>query len=301
MKKQYIFAAIAIFCWSTVATASKLLLGSMSSFQVLCVSALFAAVCLLIFNVVTKRIRVLRRYRPADYLKAVLICLPGTLLYYLFYYAGTSRMLASQAFIVNYLWPIMSVLFACILLKEKMTGVKLAAIFLSFAGVALVIGEGIFAFNPDTLLGALFCVLGAVSYGAFTALNQKFGYDACISTMLAYFATALITGIFLLVQGTLPQLGLPQVLGLIWNGAATMGVANAAWILALGGKETAKISNIAYLTPFLSLIWTALILKERITVFSVVGLVVIVLGILIQLLHKEKPREGCVQSDKERH
>ena len=51
---------------------------------------------------------------------------------------------------------------------------------------------------------------------------------------------------------------------------------------------SAKISNLAYITPFLSLVWTSLLLKERITVYAVTGLVVIILGICIQLKDGKK-------------
>jgi drug/metabolite transporter (DMT)-like permease len=51
--------------------------------------------------------------------------------------------------------------------------------------------------------------------------------------------------------------------------------------LALG--STAKISNLAYITPFLSLVWTFFILGEPIEPMSILGLSIIVAGILIQL------------------
>ena len=76
--------------------------------------------------------------------------------------------------------------------------------------------------------------------------------------------------------------------GLGWNGIFSMAIGNTAWALALQKGNTAQISNLAYITPFLSLIWTALILKEQISVWSVVGLCVIVLGVLIQLKDQKK-------------
>ena len=42
MKKTYFYAGVSILLWSSLATVSKLLLGTMNSYQVLCVSALFA-------------------------------------------------------------------------------------------------------------------------------------------------------------------------------------------------------------------------------------------------------------------
>ena len=57
--------------------------------------------------------------------------------------------------------------------------------------------------------------------------------------------------------------------------------------MALESGNTAKISNLAYITPFLSFIWTGLILKEPIHWNSIVGLLLIVCGILIQLKKKK--------------
>ena len=189
MKKAYLFAGVSIFFWSTVATIAKMLLGTLDSIQVMSVSALFASLFLLVVNIATGTIKKLRQYRLADVAKTILIGLPGTFLYYVFYYTGTDRMLASQAFIVNYLWPIMSVVFACILLKEKLTVRKGIAIALSFVGVIIVTGGDLAQMNTDTLVGALMCVMGAVSYGLFTALNQKSHYDKRLSMMLAYFSS----------------------------------------------------------------------------------------------------------------
>ena len=218
----------------------------------------------------------------------MLIGLPSTLLYYLFYYAGTDLMPASQAFIVNYLWPIMSVVFACIILKEKLTVRKMIAIIISFVGVMIVSFENLFHFSADMLKGTACCILGAVSYGLFTALNRKYDYDKFVTLMLSYFASFLITTV---INGVNGQLFLPrgvQLIGFAWNGIFTMAIANTVWVLALSVGSTAKISNLAYITPFLSLIWTFLILKEPLNIYSIIGLGIIVCGILIQIRDKSK-------------
>ncbi len=287
MKRSYLFAATSIILWSTMPTISKLLLGKLDSFQVLCISALFASLFLLAVNIVTGNIKKLKDYRAKDYITIVLIGLPGMFLYYVFFYTGTSMMLASQAFIVNYLWPIMSVVFACIILKERMTLRKLIAIGMSFLGVIIVTGADIANFNMRTLAGALFCVAGAVSYGIFTALNQKYKYDKRLSMMMVLFVTFILTGIINTASGKPMELGIFEIMGLGWNGMFSIGVATTSWQIALEGGNTAKISNLAYITPFLSLIWTSIFLNEPITVWSVAGLAVIVAGIFVQLKDKK--------------
>ena len=288
MKKAYILAAITIFLWSSMATVSKLLLNTLDSFSVLCISALFAALFLLIINVATGNIKNLRNYKPKDIFTIILIGLPGTFFYYIFYYLGASDMPASQAFIINYLWPIMSVVFACIILHEKMTVKKAVAIVMSFAGVIIVTGSGLMSFNKNMLLGALLCICGAVSYGLFTALNQKFYYEKRISMMINYFVTFILTTVINSATGNLFLPTPAQVGGFAWNGIFTVAIANTAWAVALESGKTAKISNLAYITPFLSLVWTSLILKEELSPWSVIGLTVIVGGILIQLTDKKQ-------------
>ena len=207
----------------------------------------------------------------------------------MFYYAGTDILQASQAFIINYLWPIMSVVFACILLGEKMTVRKIIAILMSFAGVIIVVaGKGIGAIDKNTLIGAALCIAGAISYGLFTGLNQKYFYDKRVSMMINYFVTFALTTIINAVAGDLFVPTLAQVGGFAWNGIFTVAIANTAWAVALESGKTAKISNLAYITPFLSLVWTSLILKEELSPWSVIGLTVIVGGILIQLTDKKQ-------------
>jgi len=288
MKRVYVLAAVAILFWSTVATVTKLLMGSLSSVQVLAVSAGFAALFLFFVNLFSGNLKRLSTYRLRDYLRTLLIGIPGTFLYYMFYYAGAARLPASQAFIINYLWPIMSVVFACLILGERLTVRKVLAILISFLGVMIVMGGGLLS-GGFSLPGALFCVLGAISYGIYTALNQRYSYDKRLSMMFYYATAFLLSMLLLLVKGELPVLTLPTTLGLAFNGVLTMAVANTAWLMALGtAGNTAKVSNLAYITPFLSLVWAAISLREAITLPSLIGLTVIVLGILLQLRDRKR-------------
>lgn len=273
--------------WSTMATVSKLLLSAMSNFQVLCVSSLLAALTMLVLNALSGKLALLKTYRLKDYLIMTGVGLLGIFLYYTLYYIGMGSLQASQAFIINYLWPIMSVLFAAILLKEKMTVRKAIAIGLSFLGVIIVTGKDLIQFNPRMIFGAAMCAGAAVCYGAFTALNKKWYYEKSISMMIAFFTAFILSFLLNWASGETWKIGLGQLLGLGWNGVFSMAIGNTAWALALEKGNTAKISNLAYITPFVSLIWTALILKEQISIWSVVGLCVIVLGILIQLKEKK--------------
>ena len=289
MKKSYLLAAIAIFIWSTIPVVTKNLLASFTSLQIVSVSALFAAVFLLALNIATGRFKILRTYTLKDYVITTLIGAPGTFIYYIFLYIGTDKMLASQAFIINYLWPIMSIVFACIILKEKMTVRGAIAVALSFLGVVIVTGDNLLHFNQNTLIGAIFCILAAVSYGSFTALNKKYKYDKFLSMMISYAATFIFSFIINAATGNLFILTPAQTLGIIWNGVFSYAIGTTFWAIALDNGNTAKISNLAYITPFLAITWTSIFLPDDpFNPVSLLGLIVIVSGILIQLSQKKK-------------
>ena len=283
MKKSGFYAAVSILLWSTIATVSKLLLNTLNSFEVLMVSAGFAGIALLISIFIGGNFKNFKALKLKDIAIMILIGLPGTFFYNVFLYLGTDKMPASQAFIINYLWPIMSVVFGVLILKEKMTWRKGIAIFISFLGVMTVAGGDILSFNRKSLLGTGLCILAAISYGVFTALNKKFHYDKQISLMLSFFATAVLSLLVNAFMGSSLSFSLIETAGLAYNGIFVLAIATTTWALALDLGDTAKISNLAYITPFVSLIWTSLILKEEINPLSILGLVIIVLGIFVQL------------------
>ena len=290
MKKTYLYAGVSIFCWSTVAATCKILLRDLNNIQLLWMNSLIALLFLLILNIAMGNFKKYKSYKLKDYLIMTAIGVPGTLFYYMFYYAGTDILPASQAFIINYLWPIMSVVCACAILKEKIMAKKIISILISFFGVIVVIGGDLKGFDSKMLLGALYCALGAVSYGIFTALNQKMDYNKNMTLMVSYFATFIFTTIVNLINGDIFMPATEQIAGFLWNGIFTVAIANTFWVMALETGKTEKVSNLAYITPFLSLVWTSIFLNEEIKLSSLVGLIIIIAGILIQMKDKAKDK-----------
>ena len=55
------------------------------------------------------------------------------------------------------------------------------------------------------------------------------------------------------------------------------------WNMAIVKGDTSQISNLAYLCPFLTLLFSALVLKEEISAYTIIGLLMIIGGIFLQL------------------
>lgn len=108
--------------------------------------------------------------------------------------------------------------------------------------------------------------------------------------MLAYyiFAYIYIVITFVIFKIELPLLRLDEIIGVTWLGVFTSAIAFVFWFLALKNGDSAKLSNLVFLTPFVSLVFIAIIVKEAIELSSVVGLILIVMGLILQNIGRKK-------------
>jgi len=187
LKKQYIYAFILILLWATVATVTKMLSDSLTSMQILAGCAFFASLSLIVLTILQKKIKIIRQYTMKDYLNFIILGFIGIFLYSLLLNNAISLLPAQEAFIINYLWPIMIMLFAIFILKEKFNIYKLMALIVSFIGVIIIAAKGnIIEIQFDNLLGVLTAVIAAICYGLFSVLVKKQDYDRTTSMMFYY-------------------------------------------------------------------------------------------------------------------
>ena len=84
--------------------------------------------------------------------------------------------------------------------------------------------------------------------------------------------------------------GQPVLIGLtgslgaaFYAGLVEMGLGFLFWLLAMkAAANTSRIANLIFLSPFLSLIFIAFILGEPILASTLIGLILIVVGLVIQ-------------------
>lgn len=291
MKKNYIYAIATVLIWSTMASVVKVMLWDIPSLEALSVSSFFAFLFLLIVNTKKGVVKKLRNYSVKDYIIMGGLGFLGLFVYSALYYYGISQLSAQEACILNYLWPIMLVIFSCIILKEKMTIMKGVAMLSSFAGIIILsFGNGSTS-TGNISLGIISCIVAAACYGLFSVLNKKTDYDQSIAMMIMWLVTAVSSMILGLLTETWVFVRGEQWLGMLWLGAVDHAIAYLLWALALNGtKESAKIANLAYLTPFLSMIVSVVFLKEKLQIKALIALLFIIGGILLQSLCDKKAK-----------
>ena len=165
------YAAVTIILWGAMPALTKDLLNALPSFETLALSSSFAFLFLFAVNL---RAGTLKKFLTAEkILTAAGLGFLGLFLYSAFFYYGLDRMTSQEACILNYLWPLMIVLFSCPILGEKLTRRKILAVGMSFVGIVLVMFGGVEeTFSTEKIWGALSCIIAAACYGLFSVIND---------------------------------------------------------------------------------------------------------------------------------
>ncbi len=279
----YFNLALCILLWASIPVATKKILVELDNLQTLFYSTILSTLVLGILLIFQKKTIDLKKYNKNQYIKMISLGFLGNYLYYVFLYGALERTTASEGFILAYTWPMLVLALSFIILKEKITTKKLIGVFISFFGIIIITTKGdITGFNLTSLSGDVLAINGAFVFALFSVLGKKFNFDKTISVFI-YFFTALI---FLIpTVAIFSKFVWPSSKILIWiiyNGVFVNGISYIFWFKALENGETHIISNLLYLTPFISLIYISIFLNEKILTSSIIGLIVIIFGVLLQ-------------------
>jgi len=290
-KRVYFYAVSAVVIWSTTAALVKSLLSTIPTYEALFLSTFAASLFLLGVQLVRDGGRVFRTYDIRNYAAMVGLGFLGLFLYSGLYYYGLTQLTSQEACILNFLWPMMIVLFAALLLGERITVRTAAALLLSFSGVVVLTLGGEGSAEGNGMLGAAACLLAALCYGLFCVLNKRRNIDQTVMMIMAWGTTALCSLPVTLLTEVWVPLSWTQWLGLLWLGVFIDAVGYLWWAMALqGARNSAMVANLAYFVPLLSLVVSAITLGEEMSSAAFLALVLIMGGILLQNVRRGKVR-----------
>jgi len=183
----------------------------------------------------------------------------------------------SRAIVIAYSMPIWAALLSRIVLKERLSAIKLAALALCASGLAILIWPLARTGFP---LGALLALCCAWSWAAGTIYLKIADIRAPV---LAAAAWQLLFGWLLLAAGTLwfegpPQLWSlpPHIVGWIaYNGLLGMGMAYFLWFVVVGRLPATTAALGSLLAPVIGVIASTLLIGERPTLTDIIGFALI--------------------------
>ncbi|WP_417579363.1 DMT family transporter [Nitrincola sp.] len=290
-KKAVLLALGAVACWSTVATAFKLSLDYFSPAQLLWVATLTSVTLLLGILATQGRLSQLLpilRQRPGFFLLAGLM---NPTLYYLILFQAYDRLPAQQAQTLNYTWAITLTLLAVPFLGQTIRRQDWIAITLGYAGAMVIATRGdLLSLQFDDPIGVALALFSTFIWAGYWILNTRNQADPLISLTLSFMLALPMITLATAVLSDFHLIHWQGWLGAIYVGVFEMGIAFMLWLMAMRYAEnTARISNLIFISPFVSLIFLRFLVGEQIYPATLVGLVMIVIALLIQQIKESTP------------
>ena len=287
-KKAYLFAGLAVFFWSTVATAFKLALRDYDFIQLIFYISGVTVLLLFVFLFFQGKIQLVFQQTRRQWLISASMGALNPLIYYLVLFKAYSLLPAQIAQPLNMVWPIVLALLSVPFLNQKIGWISIAALFISFTGVVFISSQGgIDGFRQVNVAGVLLALTSSVLWSLYWILNVRDKRDEFIKLFLnfafGFVYLAIVVALFSDFRIQLNQ----GFWAAIYSGIFEVGITYVLWLKAMNlTTSNAKIGNLVFLAPFVSLIFIHFILKETIFVTTFIGLVFIVTGIFVQQLDK---------------
>ncbi|MFC2151862.1 DMT family transporter [Bacteroidota bacterium] len=282
--KAYIYAGCTIIFWGTSATAFKIGLRYIDYFQLLFVATATTLVFLFFVLLFQKRLALLKQITIKDLSNSLALGFLNPFLYYSILFIAYSLLPAQVAQPLNFVWPIALVLLSVPILHQKLKLKSIFALLISFIGVIFISSEGnILNMKFSNPLGVSLALGSSIVWALFWLYNVKDSRDEIIKLFLNFLFALLFVCITTRIFSTFKIESIKGILAGIYIGLFEMGITFVIWLKALKFTErTDKIGNLIYLTPFCALVFISVILKEKIFVTTIFGLILIISGILIQ-------------------
>jgi len=282
-RKATLFGLAAVFAWSTVAVAFKLALRHLDHFQLLFLATVFSLISLGLVLGVQGKFHLLLCATGRQYRRAFGLGLLNPFIYYLVLFKAYALLPAQVAQPLNFTWALTLSWLSVPLLGQKVGWRHgLAGVICYFGVVVLATGGDLATFKVADPLGVALALGSTLIWALYWIGNTKNDLDPVAGLFLGFaFALPFVSGAVLLFSDL--RFGWEGVLGGAYVGAFEMGFTFVLWLTALRlTTSTARIANLIFLAPFLSLVFIHFVLGEHVVSATVIGLVLIVGGLLLQ-------------------
>jgi len=246
--------------------------------------------------VLQSRWRLVFQLRRGQYAQSFMMGLINPCLYYFLLFGAFDRLPAQEAQPINYTWALVLAYLSVPFLGQRLRGRDIAAGLVCYAGVFVIATRGaVTDLSFSDPVGVAFAVGSTLVWASYWIIATRDTRDPVVGLFLNFLfglpvivaAAAATDSLHFPLTGSLLAAG--------YVGVFEMGIAFVFWSYAMKKAEnTAKVSNLIFISPFLSLVFIWFILGERILPSTYVGLVLIMAGLWLQ--QKQDAAAGVASS-----
>ncbi|MBJ6137169.1 DMT family transporter [Marinobacter litoralis] len=283
-KQAMMYGLATVLLWSTVATAFKLALADLAPVQMLLVAGSASIVVMAVALVIMGRWQQVFQLSKTQYLQSIGMGLINPCLYYFLLFGAFDRLPAQEAQPLNYTWALVLAYLSVPFLGQKLRRIDIVAGLVCYAGVVVIATRGaVTSLNFSDPLGVALALGSTLVWASYWIIATRDTRDPVVGLFLNFLfglpVIALVCGYTVGFEFS----GLGSLSAAVYIGVFEMGIAFILWSQAMKKAEnTAKVSNLIFIAPFLSLVFIYFILGEVILPSTYIGLVLIIAGLWLQ-------------------
>lgn len=217
-----------------------------------------------------------RGHRP-PLIKAVIMGLLGYASFSFFYFKSLNGMAAGTAVVILFLYPIFVYLMELIQARAVPSRKMMSVLGCSVLGVFLLVNGEIHVSNGEALIAGF---TASALYGTYVFLSSKYARDlepffsTCIIQMSAGLCLCILSGLAPVKLGTIFLENMDLFLGLSFVSSILPMI---LFMLAAQKITSFELSVLNVTEPFFGVVFSAVLLKEKLTVMQLAGAVMVLI------------------------
>ena len=177
-----------------------------------------------------------------------------------------------------YMQPVFYILIGAVMFREKLTAKRMGCVAVAFCGMIMVSGVIQAGFHISELKGAIFGVSGGFFYAMVVLINKYMKDISPVNTTIMQLALVSVimlpysaaTGAFAEVNVTITGIICLLILGVLHTG-----IGYIIYFDAVNKLPTQTVGILSYIDPVEAVLLSAFFLREPITIYTVIGAVMI--------------------------
>lgn len=292
MKKitGHLLAIVTVSIWSSTFIVSKILLKELTPLQILLFRFVIAVVFL---SILYPRFK-----KPESIKEELLFLLTGgcLALYFFFENSALLHTYSSNVSLIVATIPLITALLSAILYKTHYFNKRsVFGLIIAYFGVFMIImnGQKLAGIEP---IGDFFALMAAIMFAAYTLTMQRIQKSYHLIDMtrkVMFYGLMVLTIIVLITRQDLwfNVMDKKLLTSLLFLGIVASSLAFLMWNKAIQRIGSIATNQYIYLVPVITTVLSAIIFKEKITLITILGAVLILFGLYISENSQNHPKD----------
>lgn len=226
--------------------------------------------------------------------KILILCVSGVAIGFnwILLFEAYNYTTVATATLCYYMAPVFVIMASPFLFKEKLTLKKLICVIVALAGMVLVSGVIETGFSGiSELKGVLFGIGAATLYASVVLMNKKTaGVPAYPKTAIQLGSAAIVLLPYTILTENFAELTFVPltIIMLIVVGVLHTGLTYALYFGSMDNLKAQTVAIFSYIDPVVAIILSALILNEKMSVFGIIGAVMVLGSTLVSEINIKK-------------